>query len=156
MAFISTRLSSPPRMKVVGPKTPAAYIAMEETMTLRKILLMAAVVLSVPVVPALAHDDETTATPLTIGSTTNWMTRTNAPTSTAFIVLASTVPIIGHFGTFTTRVTDICDTIIIRGLIITVMATVIEVGSQLAKPPPRERAFAILRTRSELQGKELE
>jgi hypothetical protein len=45
-------------MKVVGPKTPAAYIAMEETMTLRKILLMAAVVLSVPVVPALAHDDE--------------------------------------------------------------------------------------------------
>jgi len=42
----------------VGPKTPAAYIAMEETMTLRKILLMAAVVLSVPVVPALAHDDE--------------------------------------------------------------------------------------------------
>ena len=42
----------------MGPKTPAAYIAMEETMTLRKILLMAAVVLSVPVVPALAHDDE--------------------------------------------------------------------------------------------------
>jgi hypothetical protein len=81
---------------------------------------------------------------------------TNAPTSTAFIVVASTVPIIGPFGTFTTRVTDICDTIIIRGLIITAMATVIEVGSQLAKPPPRERAFAILRTRSELQGKELE
>jgi hypothetical protein len=42
----------------VGPKTPATYIAMEETVTLRKILLMAAVVLSVPVVPALAHDDE--------------------------------------------------------------------------------------------------
>jgi len=42
----------------VASTTPVACTGTEETMTLRKILLAAAVVLSVPVMPALAHDDE--------------------------------------------------------------------------------------------------
>jgi hypothetical protein len=61
---------------------------------------------------------KTTIIALTIGSTTNCLTRTNAPTSTAFIVVVNTVPIIEPFGTFTAKLTDIGrDTIIIQGLV---------------------------------------
>ena len=63
---------------------------------------------------------------LTIGSTTNCLTRTNVPTSTVFTVAASTVPIIAPFGTSMTITTDINrrrNTTTIRGLVITVMAT---------------------------------
>jgi len=62
-----------------------------------------------------------TVTTLTIGSTTNCLTRTNEPTSTVFIVVVSTVPIIAAFGTFMTRPTDINrprNTTIIQGLVI--------------------------------------
>src|SRR5712664_1222285 len=71
---------------------------------------------------------KTTVIILTIGSTTNCLTRTNVPTSTVFIVVVSTVPIIVPFGTFMTRLTDINqprDTTIIQGLVI--MATAIGV-----------------------------
>src|SRR5258708_31296853 len=44
---------------------------------------------------------------LTIGSTTNCLTRTSVPTSTAFIAALSTVPIIVPCGTFMMRLTDI-------------------------------------------------
>src|SRR5260370_39908165 len=68
----------------------------------------------------------TTVIALTIGSTTNCPTRTNVPMSTVFIVVVSTEPIIVPFGTFMTRLTDIRDTTIIRGLII--MATALAIG----------------------------
>ena len=62
---------------------------------------------------------KTTVMTLMIGSTTNCLTRTNAPTNTAFIVVGSTVPIIVPFGTFMARLTDISrDTTIIQGLVI--------------------------------------
>src|SRR5258708_11381821 len=72
---------------------------------------------------------KTTVITLTISSTTNCLTRTNVPTSTAFIVVVSTVPIIVPFGTFITRLTDINqprDTTIIQGLVI--MATAMAIG----------------------------
>jgi hypothetical protein len=70
---------------------------------------------------------KTTVTALTIGSTTNCLTRTNVPTSTVFIVVVSTVPIIVPFGTFIARLTDISrDTTIIQGLVI--MATAMVTG----------------------------
>src|SRR5258707_1141465 len=68
---------------------------------------------------------KTTVITLTIGSTTNCLARTNAPTSTVFIVVVSTVPIIAPFGTFMARLTDINqprDTTIIQGLVIMAMA----------------------------------
>src|ERR1700687_708350 len=57
MPFISTRLRSPGN-ESCEPHPRSAYTATEETMTLRNALLAAAVVLSVPVMPALAHDDQ--------------------------------------------------------------------------------------------------
>src|SRR6266404_5883423 len=78
---------------------------------------------------------------LTIGSTTNCRTRTNAPTNTVFTVGANTALIIARFGTFIARLTDISrNTTIIRGLAITApaTATAIEVGS------PRANNVAIL------------
>lgn len=68
---------------------------------------------------------KTTVITLTIGSTTNYLTRTSVPTSTVFIVVVSTVPIIVPFGTFMTRLTDINqprNTTIIQGLAIMAMA----------------------------------
>ena len=68
---------------------------------------------------------KTTVIALTISSTTNCLTRTNVPTSTRFIVVVSTVPIIVPFGTFMTRLTDINqprNTTIIQGLVIMAMA----------------------------------
>jgi hypothetical protein len=66
---------------------------------------------------------KTTVMTLTIGSTTNCLTHTNAPTSTVFIVVVSTAPIIVPFETFMARLTDITrDTTIIRGLVIMAMA----------------------------------
>jgi hypothetical protein len=57
----------------------------------------------------------------------------NVPTSTAFIVVVSTVPIIVPFGTFMARLTDINqprNTTIIQGLVIMAMAIgVISSGS---------------------------
>ena len=67
----------------------------------------------------------TTVIILTIGYTPNCLTRTNAPTSTVFIVVVSTVPIIVPCGTFMTRLTDINqhrNTTIIQGLVIMAMA----------------------------------
>jgi len=58
---------------------------------------------------------------LTIGSTTNCLTRTSVPTNTAFIVALSIVPIIVPCGTFMMRLTDINqprNTTIIQGLVI--------------------------------------
>src|SRR3981081_29589 len=57
MAFMSTHLSSPPT-KCCEPHPGRLNTAKEENMTLRTTLLAAAMVLSVPVMPALAHDDE--------------------------------------------------------------------------------------------------
>src|SRR5260370_25745907 len=71
---------------------------------------------------------KTTVIILTIASTINCLTRTNVPTSTVFIVVVSTGPIIVPFGTFMTRLTDINqprNTTIIQGLVI--MATAIGV-----------------------------
>src|SRR4030081_1306069 len=68
---------------------------------------------------------KTTVTILTIGSTTNCLTLTNVLTTTVFIVVVSTVPIIVPFGTFMARLTDINqrrDTTIIQGLVIMAMA----------------------------------
>ena len=66
---------------------------------------------------------KTTVITLTIGSTTNCLTRTNVPTSTVFTVVVSTVPIIVPFGTFMTSLTDINrNTTIIQGLVIMAMA----------------------------------
>jgi copper resistance protein C len=76
---------------------------------------------------------------LTIGSTTNCLTRTNVPMSMVFIVVASTAPIIVPFGTFMTRPTDIRDTGIIRSLAI--MATAIGVGSS-TRARERLRCYA--------------
>src|SRR3979411_2364233 len=73
---------------------------------------------------------KTTVTALTIGSTTNCLTRTNVPTSTVFIVVVSTVPIIVPFGTFMARLTDINqprNTTIIQGLVIMALALAIGV-----------------------------
>src|SRR5216684_3181761 len=72
---------------------------------------------------------KTTAMTLTIGSTTNCLTRMNVPTNMVFIVVVSTVPIIVPFGTFMTRLTDIShDTTIIRGLVITATAMAMAIG----------------------------
>src|SRR3978361_1288725 len=71
---------------------------------------------------------KTTVTALTIGSTTNCLTRTNVPTSTVFIAVVSTVRIIVPFGTFMARLTDINqrrNTTIIQGLVIMAIATVV-------------------------------
>src|ERR1700687_1103368 len=93
---------------------------------------------------------KTTVITLTIGSTTNCLTRTNVPTSTVFIVVVSIVPIIVPFGTFMARLTDINrprNTTIIRGLVI--MATAIGVINSVFRlgklRAPVERTLAILR-----------
>jgi len=78
---------------------------------------------------------KTMATTLTIGSTTNYLTRTNVLMSTVFIVVPSTMPIIVPFVIFMTSTTDIPVTITIRSLAITV--TAIGVGSRR----PGERTF---------------
>src|SRR4030088_83848 len=68
---------------------------------------------------------KTTVITLTISSTTNCQTRTNVPTSTVFIVVVSTVPIIARFETFMTKLTDINqhrNTTIILGRVIMAMA----------------------------------
>ena len=93
---------------------------------------------------------KTTVTTLTIGSTTNCLTLTNVLTSTVFIVVVSTVPIIVPFGTFMARLTDINqrrDTTIIQGLVIMAMAIgVTNSGSDRGKlGAPVERTLAILR-----------
>src|SRR5437899_2193140 len=89
---------------------------------------------------------KTTVIILTIASTTNCLTRTNGPTSTAFTVVVSTVPIIVRFGTFITRPTDISrDTTIIPGQVITV--GVINSVSDWGAWPPVGRALAIRRCR---------
>src|SRR6266849_744239 len=100
---------------------------------------------------------KTTVMTLTIGSTTNCLTRTNVPTSTVFIVVVSTVPIIVPFGTFMTRLTDINqprNTTIIQGLVI--MATAIGVINSVfdreAWRPSRENPCNPA-LRSELQGR---
>src|SRR4030088_485403 len=103
---------------------------------------------------------KTTVTALTIGSTTNCLTRTNVPTSTVFIVVVSTVPIIVPFGTFMARLTDINqprNTTIIQGLVIMAMAigvinSVANWGG-LARPRRENPWHPTLR--SELHGKEL-
>src|SRR5258708_3069220 len=91
----------------------------------------------------------TTVTPPTIGFMTNCLTRTNVPTSTAFIVAASTGPIIAPFGTFMARLTDISrNTTIIRGLVITATAMAIGVINSAFEgklDAPIERTLAILR-----------
>src|SRR3979411_1550854 len=93
---------------------------------------------------------KTTVTILTIGSTTNCLTLTNVLTTTVFIVVVSTVPIIVPFGTFMARLTDINqrrDTTIIQGLVIMAMAIgVIEISFRLGKlGSPVERTLAIPR-----------
>ena len=88
---------------------------------------------------------------LMIGSTTNCLTRTNAPTSMAFIVVVSTVPIIVPFGTFMARLTDISrDTTIIQGLVITATAMAMAIGvinsvSGWGNLAPQSDNLAILR-----------
>ena len=70
---------------------------------------------------------KTTAIALTIGSTTNCLTRTNVPTNMVFTVVASTVPIIVPFGTFMTRLMDINqprNTTIIQGHVITAIGVI--------------------------------
>jgi methionine-rich copper-binding protein CopC len=92
---------------------------------------------------------KTTVMNLMIGSTTNCLTRTNAPTSMAFIVVVSTVPIIVPFGTFMARLTDISrDTTIIQGLVITAMAMAIGVINSVSGwgcLAPQSDNLAILR-----------
>jgi len=78
---------------------------------------------------------KTTVMALTNGSTTNYLMRTNVPTSTVFIVVVSTVPIIVPFGIFMTRLTDINhprDTTIIQGPAIMAMATAIGVTNSVS------------------------
>src|SRR3982075_4684030 len=104
---------------------------------------------------------KTTVTTLTIGSTTNCLTLTNVRTSTFFIAVVTTVPIIVPFGTFMARLTDINqrrDTTIIQGLVIMAMAigvinSVANWGG-LARPSRENPWHPTLR--SELHGKELE
>src|SRR5258708_16501893 len=97
----------------------------------------------------------TTGITLTIGSTTNCLTRTSSPTSPAFIVVLSTVPINGYFGTVMTRLTDINrDTTIIQGLVITATAMAIVAINSISgwgrlAPQPREPLQSYVR--SELQ-----
>src|SRR6266849_6661979 len=77
---------------------------------------------------------------LTIGSTTNCLTRTNVPTSTVFTVVVSTVPIIVRFGTFMTRRTDISrprNTTIIQGRVIMAMAIGISLLATSANAHPK-------------------
>src|ERR1700681_40853 len=75
----------------------------------------------------------TTVTTPTIGSTTSCLTHTNAPTTTAFIVVVSTAPIIVPLGTFTARLTDISrNTTIIQGLALTTSASAIGVFNSVA------------------------
>ena len=92
---------------------------------------------------------KTTVMTLMIGSTTNCLTRTNAPTSMAFIVVVSTVPIIVPFGTFMARLTDISrDTTIIQGLVITATAMAIGVINSVSgwgNLAPQSDNLAILR-----------
>src|SRR6266571_3826144 len=75
-----------------------------------------------------------TVTPLTIGSTINCPTHTNAPTRTVSTVAKSTAPIIVPFGTFMTRRMDIRDTIIrshaITATVIGVINSVFDWSSQ--------------------------
>src|SRR4030088_2829847 len=101
---------------------------------------------------------KTTVITLTIGSTANCLTRTNAPTNTAFIVVGSTVPIIVPFGIFMARLTDISQPLntTIRGLITTAMAIgVIDSVSDWGSLRPRRDNLAILNCGLR-QGKELE
>src|SRR6266851_8337039 len=86
---------------------------------------------------------KTTVTAPTTGSTTNCLTRTNAPTSTAFTAGASTAPIIEPFGTFMTRPTDIDqprDTTIIQGPVIMATATGVtdSISTGVVAAPPVE------------------
>src|ERR1700737_2432612 len=103
---------------------------------------------------------KTTVMTLTIGSTTNCLTHTNAPTSTVFIVVVSTVPIIVPFETFMARLTDISqprNTTIIRGLVIMAMAIgVINSVADSESLAPQSSQPCNPTLRSELQGKELE
>ena len=83
---------------------------------------------------------KTTVITLTIGFTTNCLIRTNVLTSTVFIVVASTVPIIAPFGTFMARLTEINPphNTIIQGLVIMAIGainSVSEWGSSLWREP---------------------
>src|SRR3977135_1774068 len=85
---------------------------------------------------------------LMTGSTTSCPTRTSAPTNTAFIAVASTVPIIAPFGIFTAKLTDTSrDLTIIQGhgFPAGAMAGDIDWDLGWGALGPRSRAFAILR-----------
>jgi len=102
LVFISTCLSSPPReLKLVNPLRLAALGLHSEEIghDLRKSSSAGCRgIVECTVVPALAHDDEDTVIILTIGSTTNCLTRTNVPRRRFLQSCVSTVPIIVPFG----------------------------------------------------------
>lgn len=110
-------------------------------MTLGKVFLAAAVVLSLPVLPALAHDDENYG----YNSHDRFHDQLSGAHERAheygFTVVASIVPIIAPFGISMTMAMDIRDPTI-RGLSITAPATIIGVGSLR----PDNRAVEILLT----------